>query len=184
MTEPMSEKEVSSRSSLKWFSQATMLVTGAAVLVITLLITYDVLMRYFFNEPQLFVDELTSFILVGIIFLGTGPTFYRGGHIRVDLVINHLRPQTQGKLRIITLSIGLALLGVVTHETLVSAWVAYRMERVSAVMLYPIWIAMLLVPLGLALMAFFMGVDLYRECRARRGKETDSSDRKSAGGSS
>ena len=53
----MSEKEFSPRSTLKWLSNAIILICGAGVLVCTLLITYDVLMRYFLNEPQLFVDE-------------------------------------------------------------------------------------------------------------------------------
>jgi C4-dicarboxylate transporter DctQ subunit len=178
----MSEKEFSPRSTLKWLSNAIILICGAGVLVCTLLITYDVLMRYFLNEPQLFVDELTSFFLVGIIFLGTAPTFYRGGHIRVDLVINYLRPRTQSRLRIVTLFIGLGLLGIITHETFISTLAAYRMGRVSAVMLYPIWIAMLLIPLGTALMGFFMGAELYRQWRANAGRETNSSDPKSGGG--
>ncbi|KPK92838.1 MAG: hypothetical protein AMJ94_04305 [Deltaproteobacteria bacterium SM23_61] len=178
----MSEKEFSSPSTLKWLSNAIILICGAGVFVCTLLITYDVLMRYFLNEPQLFVDELTSFFLVGIIFLGTAPTFYRGGHIRVDLVINYLRPRTQSRLRIVTLFVGLVLLGIITHETFISTLAAYRMGRVSAVMLYPIWIAMLLIPLGTALMGFFMGAELYRQWRAKAGQETDSSDPKSGGG--
>jgi C4-dicarboxylate transporter DctQ subunit len=178
----MTEKEFLFPSILKWISNATILVSGAGVLVCTLLITYDVLMRYFFNEPQLFVDELTSFFLVGIIFLGTGPTFYRGGHIRIDLLTNYLRPRTQSRLRIVTLSIGLVLLGIITHETFVSALVAFQMGRVSAVMLYPIWIAMLLVPIGLGLMAFFMGIELYRQWRFKAGQETGSSGPESAGG--
>jgi TRAP-type C4-dicarboxylate transport system permease small subunit len=177
----MTEKEFSFPSILKWISNGTVLVSGAAVLLCTLLITYDVLMRYFLNKPQLFVDELTSFLLVGIIFLGTGPTFYRGGHIRVDLVTNLLRPQTQSRLRIVTLSIGLVLLGIITHETFISALVAFQMGRVSAVMLYPIWIAMLLIPIGLGLMAFFMGVELVRQWRSKEGRETGPPDPESAG---
>jgi len=51
-------------------SRAAGLLAGAATLAIVLLISYDALMRYFFDQPQLFVDELASFLEVLIIFGG------------------------------------------------------------------------------------------------------------------
>ena len=124
---------------LERFSERIILITGLGVLAITLLVSYDVLMRYFLDEPQLFVDDLTSFLLVAVIFLGTGPVFYKGGHIRVDLVTSRLKPKTQSRLRVVTLSIGIALLGVVIYETMVSTVAAFQTGRVSAVMAYPLW---------------------------------------------
>jgi TRAP-type C4-dicarboxylate transport system permease small subunit len=124
-------------------------------------------MRYFLDAPQLFVDDLTSFLLVAIIFLGTGPVFYKGGHIRVDLVTSHLKPKTQGRLRVITLLIGIALLSLVTIETMVSAMGAFQTGRLSAVMGYPLWVGMIFIPLGLILMAFFMFVGLIKELKGK-----------------
>jgi TRAP-type C4-dicarboxylate transport system permease small subunit len=137
-------------------SEWIFLATGLAVLATALMITYDVLMRYFLNRPQLFVDELTSFLLVGIIFLGAAPTFHRGGHIRIDLITRRLSRKMQKKLRIVTLSAGIVILAVVSYETAVSAVMAFRYERMSAVMLYPVWIGMMLIPVGLSLMGLFM----------------------------
>jgi TRAP-type C4-dicarboxylate transport system permease small subunit len=45
--------------------------------------------------------------------------------------------------------------------------VAFRTGRLSAVMGYPLWIAMLFIPSGLVLMAFFMVVELIKQ---KRGK--------------
>ena len=163
----MSEKGKNGPPFLDRLSEGIFLITGLAVLAITLMISFDVLMRYFLNRPQLFVDELTSFILVGVIFLGTAPTFRRGAHIQIDLVTSRLRKATQRRLRIFTLSVGIAMLGVVTYETIISAWVAYKYGRVSAVMVYPIWIAMVFIPIGLSLMAFFMVVNLMKEIRSK-----------------
>ena len=68
------------------------LLAGFATLAIVLLISYDVGMRYFFDQPQLFVDELASFLQVLVIFGGAAYTFRAGGHVRVDLLTGHLRP--------------------------------------------------------------------------------------------
>jgi TRAP-type transport system small permease protein len=167
----MSQPDGPKNMGLGQFSEWITLITGLGVLAITLMVSFDVLMRYFLDEPQLFIDELTSFILVGVIFLGTGPVFYKGGHIRVDLVTSHLKPKTQRGLKVVTLLIGIALLGIITYETMVSTIMALKTGRVSAVMAYPLWIAMFFVPLGLILMSFFMVVGLVKEMRGKEGKD-------------
>ena len=169
----MGQPDSAKSTSLERFSERIILISGLGVLVITLMVSFDVLMRYFLNQPQLFVDELTSFILVGVIFLGSGPTFYRGAHIRVDLVTSHLRPKAQSRLKVVTLSIGIVLLGIIAYETMISTVSAFQTGRISAVMAYPLWTAMVFVPVGLILMVFFMVVELVKERRGKGGKDQE-----------
>lgn len=148
-------------------------VAGLAVLVIVALITFDVVMRYFFNEPQLYVDELASFLLIVVIFGGLAQTFRTGGHVRVDLVTARLPPHARGWLRLVGLVGSLGFLGIVMWTTLQSTLTAYRYARVSTVMLYPLWGPMLVIPLGLALLAAVMLVALVQQVRALRGPRPD-----------
>jgi len=151
---------------IDWTSKAASFLGGACTFVIMVLIAFDVLMRYFLNEPQLFVDELVSFLQVLVVFWGLAYTFQGGGHIRVDLVTSHLPGRVRGWLRVLTLVVGIGLLAVMASVTWTSAWTAYRYGRVSTVMLYPIWLPMLLIPTGIALMAVAMAVTLVRQVRA------------------
>jgi C4-dicarboxylate transporter DctQ subunit len=144
-------------------------VAGLATLAIVLLISYDVLMRYFLNQPQLFVDELASFLEVLIIFGGLAWTFNARGHIRIDLVTPHLGGAVRAWLRVVTLTLGMVLLAVVMWVTGQSALTAYRYGRVSTVMLYPLWLPMLFIPAGLGLMSLAMLVTLGRQVRAALG---------------
>jgi TRAP-type C4-dicarboxylate transport system permease small subunit len=146
---------------------------GLAVLAIVALITYDVAMRFFFEQPQLFVDEVASFLLLLVIFGGLGYTFRTGGHVRVDLVTAHLPGRARAWLRALGLVLGLAFLGVVMWPTVQSALTAYRYGRVSAVMLYPLWVPMLLIPLGLLLLAVTMLAALATQVRVLRGPHPD-----------
>jgi hypothetical protein len=57
--------------------------------------------------------------------------------------------------------------------TVQSALTAYRYGRVSAVMLYPLWAPMLLIPLGLLLLALTMLAALAAQLRALRGPRPD-----------
>lgn len=150
-------------ASITRASKAASLLGGIATLLITGLVALDVLMRYFLNEPQLFVDEVAGFLQVLVIFWGLAYTFQAGGHIRVDLVITHLPGPVRAWLRVVTLALGVALLAIVSWVTALSALTAWHYERVSTVMLYPIWLPMLLIPTGLALMTVSMLLALGRQ---------------------
>jgi TRAP-type transport system small permease protein len=146
---------------------------GLAVLAIVVLISIDVLMRFFFNQPQLFVDEVASFLEILVIFGGLAYTFRTGGHVRVDLLTGRLPRPARAWLRLVSLLIGLAFLGVVIWPTVQSALTAYRYGRVSTVMLYPLWLPMLLIPAGLALLGAAMLVTLARQVRVLRRPDAD-----------
>jgi len=145
------------------------LLAGFATLAIVLLISYDVAMRYLFERPQLFVDEVASFLEVLVIFGGAAFTFRAGGHVRVDLVSARLPPAVRARLRAATLALGVVFLAIVIWVTTQSTITAYRYGRVSTVMLYPLWLPMLLIPAGLALMALVMLAALARQVRVALG---------------
>ena len=145
------------------------LLAGFATLAIVLLISYDVAMRYFFDRPQIFVDEVASFLEVLVVFGGAAYTYRAGGHVRVDLITGRLRPSVRAWLRVVTLVLGIAFLAVVVWVTTQSGITAWRYGRVSAVMLYPLWVPMLLIPAGLVLMTLAMLVTLARQVRTALG---------------
>ena len=150
-------------------SKAGALLSGLATLALAVLISFDVLMRYFLNRPQLIVDEVGPFLLLLVIFGAAAQTFRVGGHVRVDLVTAHIRPAARAWLRALNLGIGIVFLAVVIWVTTQSALTAFRYGRVSAVMLYPLWVPMLLIPAGLLLMALCMAGALRRQLRAALG---------------
>lgn len=165
-------------------SKAASFLGGLATLFIAGATTSDVLLRYFLNRPLLGVDEVAGFLQVLVVFWGCAYTFQQGGHIRVDLVTSHLPGPVRAWLRVVTLLLGLAFLGVVCWVTTQSALTAYRYQRVSVVMLYVLWPAMLLIPTGLALMAVAMLATLGRQVRAalgpREGREEVGGERPAA----
>jgi len=58
---------------------------------------------------------------------------------------------------------------VVIWVTTQSALTAYRYGRVSAVLLYPLWVPMLMIPAGLLLLALCMVGTFRRQLRAALG---------------
>ena len=126
-------------------------------------------MRYFLNRPQLLVDEVAPFLLLLVIFGAAAQTFRVGGHVRVDLVTAYLPRPARAWLRVVNLVIGIGFLAIVIWVTTQSALTAFRYGRVSAVMLYPLWVPMLMIPAGLLLMALCMAGTLRRQWKAALG---------------
>src|SRR5690606_191399 len=55
------------------------------IVVVTVIMTYDVVMRYVFNAPTIWVFDI-SYMLGGAFFaLGMGYTLLKGAHVRVDV---------------------------------------------------------------------------------------------------
>ena len=154
-------------------ARAASTLAGLAVLAIVVLITYDVAMRYLFEQPQLFVDEVASFLELFVIFGGLAYTFRSGGHVRVDLLTGRLPGGARARVRVAGLVLGLVFLAIVIWTTAQSAVTAYRYGRVSAVMLYPLWAPMALIPLGLALLGAVMLLALGAQLRALRTSTPD-----------
>jgi TRAP-type C4-dicarboxylate transport system permease small subunit len=81
-------------------SDAGAAVAAAATLALTLIVTAGVAARRVFNAPFLFVEELSGYIVLGIVFLGLAATLKAGGHIRVDIVLGRTAGAVRSALQV------------------------------------------------------------------------------------
>ncbi len=94
---------------------------SAILVVFTLGITgYSVVQRYFFGTPVTWTDELSGFLVVGIVMLGTAETLRRGEHISVDL----LSTRATGFLKKLVDIWGYASTAFVAGVLFISGWAA------------------------------------------------------------
>ncbi|WP_085993057.1 TRAP transporter small permease subunit [Oceanobacillus senegalensis] len=66
-------------------NESMMWVVGAIVLIMGILLTYSVVMRYFFNNPPVWSFDLTGWFTGIAAFLGGGYALLYGAHVRVDI---------------------------------------------------------------------------------------------------
>jgi C4-dicarboxylate transporter, DctQ subunit len=62
------------------------IVSGALIIVLGLLATMEGAMRGFFSSPTSWSLDLSTYILIWMVFLGTSYSFQEKGHVSVDLV--------------------------------------------------------------------------------------------------
>lgn len=81
-----------------WVGGALSSVLILAVFVITI---YAIVMRYFVNKPLLWADEVTGWLLVGIVMFGVAEAYRRGDHIAIDVLSSHARGAAKGAIAIV-----------------------------------------------------------------------------------
>ncbi len=91
----MASLALSLAAGMRRLCTAAMAVAGLAAVVMMTLVTIEVLGRSFFNVSTLIADEMGSYLLVTLTFLGLAPTLRDGGFIRIDVY----RARAGGRVR-------------------------------------------------------------------------------------
>src|SRR6056297_2420064 len=75
---------------------------------VTVIITYEVIMRYVFNSPTFWVGELSIFLCMGIGFLGIAYALKNDSHFAITIVVDRLSRKGRRRMRMLTNMVGLA----------------------------------------------------------------------------
>lgn len=130
-------------------------ISGAAVVAMTALVTVEVLSRDLFSRSTLVADEMSGYLLVALTFIGLAPTLRGGGFIRIDTYRARLSGGTRLalELTIHVLALGYAvLLDWYLWRLALDAW---RLGTTSIqVSRTPLWIPQACMALGGLLLVF------------------------------
>ncbi len=135
-------------------------ILAAAVLIFLMLsVSTDVVMRYFFNRPMIWVLEISEILLLFLTFLGAAWVLREGGHVKMDLVFRWLKPRTEALLNLITYFVSAIALLVVTWYSAEATWDLYQRGayRVSELEI-PYAYYMVIIPVG----GFLLGIQALR----------------------
>jgi TRAP-type mannitol/chloroaromatic compound transport system permease small subunit len=95
-------------------------------LALVLVIVYEVILRYVFNSPTIWVLDTSRMLLGGIIMLGLAYTHRHHGHIRIDIFYNRLSPRRKAMVDVIfSLVFLLPLLIALLYASWFRMWFAH-----------------------------------------------------------
>jgi C4-dicarboxylate transporter DctQ subunit len=60
------------------------------ILAMTAIVGYGVAARYLFGQPQVWTDELVSYLVVLLVMTAAAEVLRRGEHISIDLLVERL----------------------------------------------------------------------------------------------
>ena len=140
---------------------------GGALAFASLLLFVNVVLRYWFLAPISWAEELTLYIMVWIVFVGSSVAIRTRGHIAIDLLPLVLSPAGRRRLAIFIAVTVLAFLAVFFHYSLQHTLRVRASGQVTPVMQAPMWLAYLAMPAGSALMMLRSCQLLWRFARER-----------------
>ncbi len=83
------------------FADAIGSFTAFIMVLMILNVTYDVIMRYFFNTGSIAMQEMEWHLFSVIILLGISYTLKEDGHVRVDLIYDRLSNKKKAKINMV-----------------------------------------------------------------------------------
>ena len=114
---------------------AAAILAGFVLLFVTFAIFVDVFLRYFFNRPSIWVTEVSTYLFLYIIFLGTAYTLQKGMHIRVTFLLDFFNARVTKIINMITSLFALTFSVVLLWQTAIMTWAAFSERWTSPTML-------------------------------------------------
>lgn len=141
------------------------------VIVSTITIVFEVVMRYFFHSPTRWCTELNNYLLCGYVMLGGGYVLSVGGHVKVDVFYNGLSARKKAIIDVVTSVLFFAFVGVLLWQSAAMAMRSIEMgSRSSESMQWPLWPVQSAIALG-ALFMLLQGIaKLLRDINTIRGR--------------
>jgi TRAP-type C4-dicarboxylate transport system permease small subunit len=142
---------------------------GLTLLFVTFSIFVDVFLRYFFNRPSIWITEVSTYLFLYIIFLGTSYALQTELHIRVNFLLTCLPAAWVRWIEVITSVLCIVFVGVLLWQSTVMTWTAHVEQWTTPTMLgLPnVWIyASMVIGSGLLLITMILRTALHFMSRA------------------
>lgn len=150
------------------------MVSGFGILAMGLILTYEVVSRYFFNAPTIWVQETSIYLYMWTMLAAASYTLQTRKHVQIDLVIDRLPTRVKTLVEVVTSAVGAVFCAIVSMQAYQMIAATVRFGKVSATPLrVPLWIPQSALLMGFVLLTFqfaFLIVDRVVELKAHGGK--------------
>ncbi len=123
-----------------------------AMIFASILLFANVLMRYLFLSPIAWAEELTIYLMIWVVFIGSSAVIRLKGHLAIDLLPRVLSETGRRRLFCAVQAVGVAFFAALVLYGSEHTLRVMRSGQVMPVLQAPMWLAYLAVPVGAALM--------------------------------
>ena len=146
-----------------------LIILGATVLIA--MVSTEVILRYVLSHSLIFTEELSRYLMVWIVFLGSALAIRDGSHIRITVLVNRLSPRLQQLMQMAAYCLTLIFLTVITIEGLkILPRQLHQMCITIDISLFYFYLA---IPVGSILMIIFL-LPSVQNAFSKKNQTTDS----------
>jgi TRAP-type C4-dicarboxylate transport system permease small subunit len=132
----MSESKVFSlNEKIKKLNFICASLAGFILLFTTFSIFIDVFLRYFFRRPSIWITEVSTYLFLYIIFLGTSYALQQDMHIKVFFLLVAFNDRAKRIFSFITSLFAMIFCFVLLWQTTLMTWSAFKEKWTSPTML-------------------------------------------------
>ncbi len=135
----------------------------AATVAMLLSTIYDVGARYFFNSPTAWATEISTYLLIALVFLGAGSTQLANANVRIDILLTRLAPPARATLEAIGDWIAFVTIALMAWQAVLQVANDWKNgARIFSLLLTPSWLPKTPIAIGLVVLALAMLHELTR----------------------
>lgn len=131
-------------------------IAAIALFIIIAINGLNVVRRYFLGDAWSWAEEAMLFLMILLVFTGAATAAWRGGHMRLDMVIERFTPAMQKAAIIFTSIVTVVLLVTLSFASYQVVSLLYRFGQKSIALEFPMWIPQSFVLGGFGLIAFLI----------------------------
>ncbi|MFM9881596.1 MAG: TRAP transporter large permease subunit, partial [Burkholderiales bacterium] len=134
-----------------------------AAVVMLLATVYDVGARYFFNSPTVWATEISTYLLIALVFLGAGSAQLANANVRVDVLLTKLSPPARATLEAIGAWIALLTVALIAWQAVLQVGNDWKNgARIFSLLLTPSWLPKTPIAIGLVVLVLAMLLEMTR----------------------
>jgi TRAP-type transport system small permease protein len=148
---------------LTWFVERMLIVLSMLIAAVVFL---QVVFRYVLQQPLFWSEELPRYLLIWMSFLAAALAQKSEAHINITLALTPLPAAAQRWVRLLTNLVILGFLGVLVYSgSLVTRITAAHRSTALQIPMAAVYAAL---PIGAALMALYLILQIVQDLRGRR----------------
>ena len=155
------------------------IITAVTLSICVVLVNANVIMRYFFNSPIRWAEEVVTSLFVWTVFIGSAYAYRKHSHLGVDILVNLMPPKMKAVVKSVMSVVELLVLSMLTwiSSQYVYHLIYNRAGKLKIVMTdmlrIPKWWTAIAVPIGFGLSAIYSVYFMVKAVRAFMAKKKE-----------
>ena len=146
---------------------------GILIILLMLIVTLEVCLRYFFNAPTIWASETAGYMQLYFAFLVAAWVLKRGAHVKMDLLLNRLSPRKAAIVNAVTSLIGAAVFVIIAYYSASHTIYVFNTDyRTTTLMRVPQYAITLIIPVGSFLLFIEFLVQFWKNIANRKALPT------------
>jgi TRAP-type C4-dicarboxylate transport system permease small subunit len=149
---------------IDWVTDLGAAMGGILTAIMTLIVTYAVVLRYLLNRPIGWSEEISVYLMIWAVFLGTAYTLKEDAHIGVDLLMKKIPEKMRPWFLLFHYAVGILFLSVLFYKGIQMVDLSFVLDTRSMAIDFPLYISYLAVPFGSALLVLQLVLRTMKLC--------------------